>query len=67
MPPPDRSPAGEALRARPSQGCQQNERATDTMMEGGHASHSWRLIARLPNASDRLDHGLKQPASALAR
>jgi hypothetical protein len=52
--------------ARPSKECQQNECATDTAMDGGNLSPSCRLTARLPNANDRLDDGMKPPASELA-
>jgi hypothetical protein len=52
--------------ARPRKGCQQNERATYTTMDGRNLSHSCRPTARLPNASDPLDDVVKQPASALA-
>ena len=42
--------------ARPSKECQQNDRATDTTMNGGNVSHSCRLTARLPNARGERPH-----------
>src|SRR5262245_46964262 len=36
--------------ARPRKESQQNERATDTTMDGSNVSHSCRLTDRLPNA-----------------